>query len=85
MMKEMEHLPDRLRQMPSVRLVNSWYGTSLAELDSFRGLQPVDDIVTRYDNKHDDDDNSCDDCLSIEDLPRFYNTYANVIQLLLKH
>lgn len=45
MMKEMGHLPSRLLEMPSVKTVNSWYGTSLRELHSFKGLQPTKDTV----------------------------------------
>ncbi|UJR20887.1 hypothetical protein I4U23_023996 [Adineta vaga] len=48
MMKEMDHLPPRLLEMPSVKTVNSWYGTSLTELHSFKGLQPNADVVTKF-------------------------------------
>ncbi len=47
MMKEMEHVPPRLLEMPSVKIVNGWYGTSLAELDSFKSLQVTDGNVKR--------------------------------------
>ena len=47
MMKEMNHLPSRLLDMPSVKTVNSWYGTSLTELHSFKGLKPAEDVVKR--------------------------------------
>jgi hypothetical protein len=46
-MKEMEHVPPRLLEMPSVKIVNGWYGTSLAELDSFKSLQVTDGNVKR--------------------------------------
>jgi hypothetical protein len=46
-MKEMEHVPPRLLEMPSVKIVNGWYGTSLTELDSFKGSQVTDDDVKR--------------------------------------
>jgi len=48
MMKEMNHLPLRLLQMPSVQTVNSWYGTSLTELHSFKSLQPTNDVVQKF-------------------------------------
>lgn len=46
-MKEMDHLPPRLLQMPSVKIVNGWYGTSLTELHTFKSLQPNKDIVQK--------------------------------------
>ncbi|CAF1063273.1 unnamed protein product [Adineta ricciae] len=48
MMKEMNHLPSRLLDMPSVETVNSWYGTSLIELHSFKGLKPTTDVVKSF-------------------------------------
>lgn len=48
MMKEMDHLPPRLLQMPSVKIVNGWYGTSLTELHTFKGLKPNKDVVQKY-------------------------------------
>ena len=48
MMKEMGHLPERLLQMPSVKTVNGWYGTSLTELHTFKGLQPNSDVVKKW-------------------------------------
>ena len=47
MMKEMGHLPARLLEMPSVKIVNSWYGTSLCELDSFKGATATDETVEK--------------------------------------
>jgi hypothetical protein len=47
MMKEMGHLPPRLLQMPSVKTVNGWYGTSLTELHTFKGLHPTKEIVRK--------------------------------------
>ena len=47
MMKEMGHLPSRLLEMPSVRMVNGWYGTSLTELHSFRTLKPSEDVIRK--------------------------------------
>jgi len=47
MMKEMGHLPPRLLEMPSVKIVNAWYGTSLQELHSFKDLQPSKEIVRK--------------------------------------
>lgn len=44
----MGHLPARLLQMPSVHTVNSWYGTSLTELHSFKTLQPTSDVVQKF-------------------------------------
>ncbi|CAF1026122.1 unnamed protein product [Rotaria sordida] len=48
MMKEMGHLPSRLLEMPSVKTVNGWYGTSLFELYSFRDSQPTNEIVRKF-------------------------------------
>jgi hypothetical protein len=47
MMKEMGHLPPRLLDMPSVRIVNRWYGTSLTDLHSFKNLQPTEEIIRK--------------------------------------
>jgi hypothetical protein len=47
MMKEMGHLPPRLLEMPSVKTVNGWYGTSLRELHSFKGSQPTKEVVRK--------------------------------------
>ena len=47
MMKEMGHLPPRLLEMPSVKTVNGWYGTSLHELHSFQGLTASNDTVKK--------------------------------------
>jgi hypothetical protein len=47
MMKEMGHLPPRLLQMPSVKTVNGWYGTSLTELHTFKGAQPTKEVVRK--------------------------------------
>lgn len=44
----MDHLPPRLLDMPSVKTVNGWYGASLTDLHSFKGLQPSADVVQRY-------------------------------------
>ncbi|CAF3706387.1 unnamed protein product [Adineta steineri] len=41
MMKEMGHLPPRLLEMPSVKTVNGWYGTSLTELHTFKEFTEV--------------------------------------------
>jgi len=46
-MKEMEHVPPRLLEMPSVKIVNGWYGKSLTELDSFKSSQATDDDVKK--------------------------------------
>jgi hypothetical protein len=46
-MKEMGHLPPRLLEMPSVKTVNSWYGTSLTELHSFKDLQAKKEVVRK--------------------------------------
>jgi hypothetical protein len=51
MMKEMGHLPPRLLEMPSVKTVNGWYGTSLHELHSFKDSQPTVDIVKKYEER----------------------------------
>jgi hypothetical protein len=48
MMKEMGHLPPRLLDMPSVKTVNGWYGTSLHELHSFKDLSPTIEAVKKY-------------------------------------
>ncbi|CAF3478496.1 unnamed protein product [Rotaria sp. Silwood1] len=48
MMKEMGHLPSRLLEMPSVKTVNGWYGTSLHELDSFRHATPTTETVKKF-------------------------------------
>jgi pyruvate dehydrogenase kinase isoform 1 len=48
MMKEMGHLPPRLLDMPSVKTVNGWYGTSLHELHSFKDLAPSPESVKKY-------------------------------------
>jgi pyruvate dehydrogenase kinase 2/3/4 len=48
MMKEMGHLPPRLLQMPSVKTVNGWYGTSLTELHTFKGAQPTKEVVRKF-------------------------------------
>ncbi|CAF1114848.1 unnamed protein product [Rotaria sordida] len=48
MMKEMGHLPSRLLEMPSVKTVNGWYGTSLFELYSFRDSQPTNETVRKF-------------------------------------
>ncbi|CAF0733369.1 unnamed protein product [Rotaria sordida] len=48
MMKEMGHLPPRLLEMPSVKTVNSWYGTSLHELDSFRHAPTTNETVKKF-------------------------------------
>jgi len=48
MMKEMGHLPPRLLEMPSVKTVNGWYGTSLHELHSFTDTPPTTEAVKRY-------------------------------------
>jgi len=48
MMKEMGHLPPRLLEMPSVKTVNGWYGTSLHELHSFKDQPATHDIVKKY-------------------------------------
>ena len=47
MMKEMGHLPVRLLDMPSVKIVNGWYGASLTELHSFKGIQPSLAVVKK--------------------------------------
>ena len=47
MMKEMGHLPARLLDMPSVKIVNGWYGASLTELHSFKGIQPNHAVVKK--------------------------------------
>jgi hypothetical protein len=47
MMKEMGHLPPSLLEMPSVKTVNGWYGISLTELHSFKGLQPTNEVVRK--------------------------------------
>lgn len=47
MMKEMGHLPPRLLEMPSVKTVNGWYGTSLQELDSFKNSAPTPEAVKK--------------------------------------
>jgi len=46
-MKEMEHVPPRLLEMPSVKIVNGWYGKSLTELDSFKSSEVTDASVKR--------------------------------------
>jgi len=48
MMKEMGHLPSRLLEMPSVKAVNEWYGTSLTELHSFKELKPTKEVVQKF-------------------------------------
>ncbi|CAF4984573.1 unnamed protein product [Rotaria sp. Silwood1] len=48
MMKEMGHLPARLLEMPSIKTVNGWYGTSLFELYSFKDLQPTNETVRKF-------------------------------------
>ncbi|CAF2981012.1 unnamed protein product [Rotaria sp. Silwood2] len=48
MMKEMGHLPPRLLEMPSVKTVNGWYGSSLCELHSFKDLQPTNETVRKF-------------------------------------
>jgi len=48
MMKEMNHLPARLLEMPSVKTVNGWYGTSLHELHSFKNLSPSHETVKKF-------------------------------------
>ncbi|CAF2515920.1 unnamed protein product [Rotaria sp. Silwood2] len=48
MMKEMGHLPPRLLEMPSVKTVNGWYGTSLHDLDSFRNAMPTNETVKTF-------------------------------------
>ncbi|CAF0737706.1 unnamed protein product [Rotaria sordida] len=48
MMKEMGHLPPRLLEMPSVKTVNGWYGTSLHELDSFRHAPTTNETVKKF-------------------------------------
>jgi hypothetical protein len=52
MMKEMGHLPPRLLEMPSVKTVNGWYGTSLHELHTFKDSQPTADVVKKYFNQY---------------------------------
>ena len=47
MMKEMGHLPERLLRMPSVKTVNGWYGASLTELHTFKGLEPNSGVVKK--------------------------------------
>jgi pyruvate dehydrogenase kinase 2/3/4 len=47
-MKEMGHLTPRLLEMPSVRMVNGWYGTSLTELHSFKTLQPSEEVIRKF-------------------------------------
>jgi hypothetical protein len=47
-MKEMGHLPPRLLEMPSVKTVNGWYGTSLYELDTFKDTPPSIETVKKY-------------------------------------
>jgi hypothetical protein len=47
-MKEMGHLPPRLLEMPSVKTVNGWYGTSLHELHAFKESPPTTDTVKKY-------------------------------------
>ncbi len=54
MMKEMGHLPPRLLEMPSVKTVNGWYGTSLYELDSFKDSQATPDTVKKYEDSSND-------------------------------
>ncbi|CAF0743746.1 unnamed protein product [Adineta steineri] len=48
MMKEMGHLPPRLLEMPSVKTVNGWYGTSLTELHTFKELPATGDSVKKF-------------------------------------
>ena len=48
MMKEMGHLPPRLLDMPSVKTVNGWYGTSLHELHTFKDATPSPETVKKY-------------------------------------
>jgi len=47
MMKEMGHLPVRLLEMPSVQTVTKWYGSSLTELHTFKGLKPTKEVVCK--------------------------------------
>jgi len=48
MMKEMGHLPVRLLEMPSVQTVTKWYGSSLTELHTFKGLKPTKEVVCNF-------------------------------------
>ena len=79
MMKEMGHLPERLFEMPSVKVVNGWYGASLTDLHSFKSSPPSSEVVKRF------------DFLLISFLKfrsflnlvslKFYKIFANAIQL----
>jgi pyruvate dehydrogenase kinase 2/3/4 len=48
MMKEMAHLPPRLLDMPSVKTVKDWYGISLTDMHTFKGLAPTTEIVQKF-------------------------------------
>ncbi|CAF0785504.1 unnamed protein product [Didymodactylos carnosus] len=48
MMKEMMHLPPRLLEMPSVRVVKGWYDSSLTDVHNFKDLASSDDVVQKF-------------------------------------
>jgi hypothetical protein len=82
MMKEMGHLPPRLLEVPSVRTVNGWYGSSLHDLHTFKDSPPSNDVVKKYGKVR--KEYLAVTFLSL-DLQKSYKTFVRDIQLWWKH